>query len=105
MRYIQFTVEQKRYYELCLQGTSATTREIDVKREGRRYDTLMGKLEDGGINGELIEDRVVALEDAEYELMVDCLEKVKWTNQGVREAFKMLEWLKEAATKPLLAAE
>ncbi len=102
MRYLYFTVDNKRFYELTLQGSNATTREFDTKREGRRYDMMMIKLEEAGEKGELLNDTVVALEDAEYELLIDCLEKVKWTNQGVREAYKMLDWLKEAPTKPKL---
>ncbi len=102
MRYVYFVTENKRYYELVAQGLQATTREIDVKREARRYDILCTKLEEAGEKGELLENKVVALEDAEYELLTECLEKVKWTNQGVREAYKMLEWLKDAPTKPTL---
>jgi hypothetical protein len=102
MRYLYFTMDDKRRYELTIQGSNATNREFDTKREGRRYDILMTKLEEVGDKGELTADSVVALEDAEFELLVDCLEKVKWTNQGVREAYKVLEWIKDAPSKPTL---
>jgi hypothetical protein len=113
MRYLVFKDESSTAYEMLHQGihstsrpyTGAETRIIDkalTKIEAIGHSTGQ-KLGDGGelYVWKMNEDGgVIALEDAEFSLVMSAIEKTPWSAAGARKVPALLDIMEKAPTTP-----
>lgn len=104
MRYLELHhPEDEKRYEVLYQGCVGTTRGFEGT-DLRVFSNVLNKLEklgrpaddSDGATFALSESGVVALEDAEYRLLFEAFNKVRWTPKGVRAAADVRDWLSEA---------
>lgn len=113
MRYLEFTLEEdEKKYEILYQGCVGTTRGFEGQ-DLRVFSNVLDKLEklgrpvddSDGATFALTHSGIVALEDAEFRLMMEAYNKVRWTPKGVRSAADVRDWLQDAPkTEPVKQA-
>jgi hypothetical protein len=118
MRYLEFNdVLGSERYGMIYEGIIGSTRGFDGRTEARVIGKVLDKLEAIGQPVQK-EDRAtfalsghgtVALEDAEYKLLLDTLSSVKWTAKFSRLVARTFDWLanapQEPSVKPTLVRE
>jgi len=102
----------KERYEIIYDGITGTTRGFEAPGETRVIGKVLDKLESIGKTGEREDGRksfilngygagIVDLEEAEFQLAIQCLNAVRWTVQGARKATDAVEWFLKAEEPPV----
>lgn len=114
MKRLDFTgSEAKERYEILYEGVTGTTRGFQAPSETRVVGKILDKLEaigtptetpvptGGSVKSFALRENggAVDLEDAEFNLMNECVQAVKWNTRGARRATAAVEWF-QAATEP-----
>lgn len=116
MKRLNFAVDGKERYEILYGGVIGTTRGFQAPSETRVIGKVLDKLEAIGkasetvgqngatvksfILNELLAEVVVDLEDAEFSLMLECLQAVRWTTNAARKATAAIEWFQSSTEPP-----
>lgn len=113
MKRLNFAVDGgKERYEILYGGVIGTTRGFQAPSETRVIGKVLDKLEAVGKSSEtvgqngatiksfILNDQlpevVVDLENAEFDLMLECLQAVRWTTSAARKATAAIEWFQTA---------
>lgn len=107
MRYLSFEKDKdEKKYKTLYDGIMASSRGF-TDLETRVISNVLNKLEAIGTPSDegdgaffaLTKTGEVALEDAEFKLMMEAYKKVTWTARGSRDAADVREWLEAAPTE------
>lgn len=101
--------EAKERYNILYEGITGTTRGFQAPSETRVIGRVLDKMEAIGTptevttpNGTIMAftlggDGTVDLEDAEFGLMNECLQAVRWSSKGARRATNAIDWFLSAS--------